>query len=92
MKSHDQDKSPRRPREALVDGNEVACEEIKTQPGFFGLEGVVTVGRDMGRPASDDYVSPNTFRGGVLEKVTVAVKGKAHSDPETEAQMAHRRD
>jgi len=29
-----------------------------TQPGFFGLEGVIPVGRDVGRPASDDYASP----------------------------------
>ena len=58
-------------------GKDVASANIKTQPGMFGLEGVVTVGRDVGRPASDDYVSPDAFRGGVVEKVTVAVKGSA---------------
>ena len=88
----DETGSPRGPARLFVDGKEVASEVIKTQPGFFGLEGVVTVGRDVGRPASDDYRSPDPFRGGVIEKVTVAVKGKRHRDPRAEAAMASRRD
>ena len=80
------------PARLFIDGKEVARERIKTQPGFFGLEGVVTVGRDTGRPASDDYVSPDPFRGVVVEKVTVAVKGKPHSDPATQAAQAMSRD
>jgi arylsulfatase A-like enzyme len=89
---HDKDKSPVGVARLQIDGKDVASANIKTQPGMFGLEGVVTVGRDVGRPASDDYVSPDTFRGGVVEKVTVAVKGKRHSDPQREAAMAQRRD
>jgi len=92
VKGHDKDKSPTGPATLYIDGNPVASDQIKTQPGMFGLEGVITVGRDTDRPASDDYKSPYTFRGGVVEKVTVSVKGKVHSDPETKAQMAHRRD
>ncbi|MFT3924234.1 MAG: sulfatase-like hydrolase/transferase [Myxococcales bacterium] len=92
IKTHDRDKSPRGPARLVIDGMEVASEEIKTQPSFFGLEGVVTVGRDVGRPASDDYSSPDAFRGGTIAKVTVSVQGQAHRDPETEAKMAQSRD
>jgi hypothetical protein len=53
---------------------------------------VITVGRDTGRPPSDDYVSPDTFRGGVVEKVIVAIKGQPHVDPGVQAEMASRRD
>lgn len=80
------------PARLLVDDEEVGAADIKTQPAFFGLEGVVTVGRDTGKPASDDYESPNTFTGGVIEKVTVTVKGPRHRDPRTEAELATRRD
>lgn len=75
-----------------MDGRQVGAADIRTQPGFFGLEGVITVGRDPGRPASDEYRSPNAFRGGVVEKVTVMVKGRPHHDLKMEAEMAHRRD
>jgi arylsulfatase len=92
VQKHDADRSPRGPARLVIDGMEVASEEIKTQPGFFGLEGVVTVGRDVGRPASDDYASPDSFRGGVIERVTVAVKGTPHRDLDTEAKMAQSRD
>lgn len=92
VKGHDEQHSPHGPARLYIDGNEVASEQIKTQPGMFGLEGVVTVGRDTGRPASDDYKSPNRFQGGKVEKVTVSVKGKAHRDAETEADVAFRRD
>jgi arylsulfatase len=92
VQKHDRDRSPRGPARLSIDGMEVASEEFKTQPGFFGLEGVVTVGRDVGRPASDDYESPDAFRGGVVERVTVEVQGPPHRDLETEAKMAHSRD
>jgi arylsulfatase len=92
VKDHDEHNSPRGPAKLFIDGKEVASDQIKTQPGFFGLEGVVTVGRDTGRPASDDYQSPDAFRGGVVEKVTVAVKGKPHTDPQKQASQAFRRD
>ena len=93
MKDHDKtNKSPLGPAKLFIDGKEVASETIMTQPGFFGLEGVITVGRDVGRPASDDYTSPDTFHGGSIEKVTVSVKGARHTDPKMEAEMARRRD
>ncbi len=92
VRDHAPDGSPLGPAKLIVDGTEVASAEMRTQPGFFGLEGVITVGRDVGRPASDDYRSPARFRGGVVEKVTVVVRGKRHRDPEREAAMAHRRD
>lgn len=89
---HDATKSPIGPVKLFIDGTEVASADIKTQPSFFGLEGVVTVGRDTGRPASDDYQSPDAFRGGAIEKVTVSIGGEPHRDLEKEAQMAHSRD
>ena len=92
VKGHDQDGSPRGPARLFIDGQEVALGDIKTQPSMFGLEGVVTVGRDTGRPASDEYESPDTFRGGQVEKVTVAVSGAPFVDPEKAAALAHRRD
>ena len=92
MQSHDQSQSPVGPAKLFIDGKEVASEQIKTQPGFFGLEGVVTVGRDTGNPASTDYTSPDRFSGGVVEKVTVAVSGAPHSDPKRQAEMAQRHD
>jgi arylsulfatase len=88
----ERDGSPIGPARLFIDGEEVAADQIKTQPGFFGLEGVITVGRDVGRPASDDYVSPAHFRGGEVDKVTVAVRGKRHRDLQREAEMAQRRD
>jgi arylsulfatase len=88
----ERNQSPVGPAKLFIDGKEVAAARFKTQPGMFGLEGVVTVGRDVGRPASDDYISPDRFRGGVIEKVTVAVKGKRHTDLEREAAMAQSRD
>jgi arylsulfatase len=92
VQRRDQQHSPVGPARLFIDDEEVASGEIKTQPAFFGLEGVITVGRDVGRPASDDYVSPNPLRGGAIEKVIVGVRGAPHKDPETEAQMAQRRD
>jgi arylsulfatase len=89
---HDQTRSPHGPVRLYVDDRQVAENRIKTQPGFFGLEGVITVGRDTGRPSSDDYTSPDTFRGGVVEKVVVAIKGAPHVDPGVQAEMASRRD
>ncbi|HET6611823.1 MAG TPA: arylsulfatase [Kofleriaceae bacterium] len=89
---HDQQNSPVGPARLFIDDEEVASGEIKTQPGIFGLEGVVTVGRDTGRPASDDYKSPDFFRGGVVDKVTVGVRGTPHRDLQTEAEMARHHD
>lgn len=92
VRSHDEHQSPVGPAKLFIDGKEVATREIKTQPSFFGLEGVITVGRDVGRPASDDYRSPDAFRGGEVERVTVTVRGKSHRDPEREARMASSHD
>ncbi|WP_303902465.1 sulfatase-like hydrolase/transferase [Thiohalomonas denitrificans] len=92
IQQRDEHSSPAGPARLFIDEEEVASHEIKTQPGFFGLEGVITVGRDTGRPASDDYRSPDTFRGGVVERVTVSLKGTPHHDPEKEAEVARRRD
>jgi arylsulfatase len=92
IQRRDENNSPVGPARMFVDGEEVTSHEFKTQPGIFGLEGVVTIGRDIGRPASDDYKSPDAFRGGVIEKVTVSVKGEPHHDLEKEAEMARRRD
>ena len=50
-------------------------------------------GRSRHRQASDGRLRvPDTFRGGVVEKVTVKVMGQPHRDPETEAKMALSRD
>jgi arylsulfatase len=92
VKDHDATKSPLGPARLFIDQKEVGAADIKTQPAFFGLEGVVTVGRDVGRPASDDYTSPDAFRGGSIEKVIVSIKGKRHTDPNMEAEMARRRE
>lgn len=92
IQRRDQFKSPIGPARLFIDDQEVASGEIRTQPGFFGLEGVITVGRDTGRPASDDYRSPEAFRGGDIENVTVSLHGQRHRDPEREAEMARRRD
>ncbi len=92
VQERDENQSPIGPARLFIDEEEVASEKIKTQPGFFGLEGVVTVGRDTGNPASDDYEAPDEFRGGVVEKVIVNVHGEPHRDPEKEAERAWRRD
>ena len=93
VEDHDKkNMSPIGPARLFIDGKEVGSERIRTQPGMFGLEGVVTVGRDTGRPASDDYRSPDAFHGGQVDKVTVTVRGKPHRDPEKQAEMARRRD
>ncbi|AWV88031.1 sulfatase-like hydrolase/transferase [Bradymonas sediminis] len=92
IQKHDDNQSPIGPVKLFIDGKEIASDTMKTQPGFFGLEGVITVGRDVGSPASDDYSSPDTFQGGVVEKVTIGLKGMPYQDPDMEAQMAHRRD
>jgi hypothetical protein len=44
-------REPARTVKLLIDGKQAASAEFKTHAGFFGLEGVVTVGRDIGRPA-----------------------------------------
>jgi len=92
VQDHDATRSPVGPARLFIDDKEVAYHEIKTQPGWFGLEGVLTVGRDTGNPASDDYDSPATFHGGVVEKVRVAVKGPPPRDLAKEAEIARRRD
>jgi arylsulfatase len=92
IEGHDSTHSPLGSARLFIDDRQVAADHIKTQPGFFGLEGVVTVGRDIGRPPSDDYQSPDTFRGGVVEKVIVAIVGSPHTDPGVQAEMASRRD
>ncbi len=92
IQDRDEQSSPVGPAKLFIDDEDVATEQIKTQPGFFGLEGVVTIGRDVGRPASDDYEAPDKFKGGVVEKVTIDVHGAPHRDPEMEAEMARRRD
>ena len=83
-------------RTALLGANRGAVED----PGHLAGEvpaareelSCGAVGRDVGRPASDDYTSPDTFTGGTIEKVTVAVKGQPHTDPEKQAAMANHRD
>ena len=92
IQKRDENNSPIGPARLFIDDEEVASHDIKTQPGIFGLEGTIVVGRDTGRPASDDYMSPDPFRGGVVEKVTVGIKGMPHRDPEMEAEMARRHD
>lgn len=92
IEGHDSTRSPLGSARLFIDDRQVAADHIKTQPGFFGLEGVVTVGRDTGRPPSDDYQSPDAFRGGVVEKVIVAIQGSPHTDPSVQAEMASRRD
>lgn len=92
IQEHDENQSPIGPAKLFIDGKEIASDKFKTQPGVFGLEGVITVGRDVGRPASDDYAAPDTFRGGAVEKVTIGLKGAPHHDPDMKAEMARRRD
>ncbi|MCW8139292.1 MAG: sulfatase-like hydrolase/transferase [Planctomycetota bacterium] len=92
VRDHDAQGSPVGPARLFIDDAEVASREIKTQPGFFGLEGVITVGRDTGKPASDDYEAPAPFTGGEIERVTVDIKGMPHRDLEREAEFARRRD
>jgi arylsulfatase A-like enzyme len=92
MQRQDETSSPIGPARLFIDDEEVASHDIKTQPSLFGLEGVITVGRDTGRPASDDYESPDPFRGGVVERVTVNLKGAPYYDPHKEAELAQRRD
>jgi arylsulfatase len=74
VEDHDATWSPVGPARLYIDDKEVAEHEIKTQPERFGLDGVLTVGRDTGKPATDDYEPPAVFQGGVVEKVRVAVK------------------
>jgi hypothetical protein len=60
----------------------VGQAEIKTQPGPFGIDGGLYVGRDPGSPVSPDYKSPFTFTGGTIERVAVDVAGKPYIDYE----------
>lgn len=92
IRGRDEYNSPVGPARLFIDDEEVGSDDIKTTPVFFGLEGVITIGRDTGRPASDEYVSPDEFKGGVVEKVTIGVHGERHRDAEKEAQIAQRRD
>ena len=73
---HDATRSPVGPARLYIDDKEVAQHEIKTQPEWPGIDGVLTVGRDTGRPPTDDYESPAIFHGGVVERVRVAVKDR----------------
>ncbi|MFZ9886022.1 MAG: sulfatase/phosphatase domain-containing protein, partial [Myxococcota bacterium] len=92
LRRRDETKSPIGPVRLFIDDEEVGASEIKTQPGMFGLEGVITVGRVVGASPSSDYVSPAHFRGGIIDRVIVSVRGPAHRDPEREAEMARRHD
>jgi hypothetical protein len=54
---------------------------------------VITVGRDVGRPASDDYTAEQSaFRGGSIECVLVSIGGRPHRDLQNEAARAYMRD
>jgi arylsulfatase len=74
VQAHDATWSPVGPARLFIDDKEVAEHEIKTQPARFGIDGVITVGRETGKPPTDDYHPPAVFHGGIVEKVRVAVK------------------
>jgi len=74
VQDHDATWSPVGPARLFIDDKEVAVHEIKTQPERFGIDGVITVGRDTGKPPTDDYEPPAEFHGGIVDRVRVSVK------------------
>ena len=68
-----------------VDGDAVGSGEIVTQPGYFCPVGDgICVGRDSGSPVTPEYVSPNPFTGGTIDKVVVDVSGERYVDHEAQ--------
>jgi arylsulfatase A-like enzyme len=69
----------------LVDGTAVGEGDIPFfTPVRFSITGAgVTAGRDIGPAVSDDYDAPFEWNAG-LRRVTVAVQGDEHRDPEAE--------
>jgi arylsulfatase len=74
--------------------NDQQCSEqrIITQPGKFGLESALAIGRDEGQPVCDDYQVPFPFVGGEISQVIVDVSGEAYRDLEKEMAVALARD
>jgi arylsulfatase len=67
-----------------IDDDVVATlEEMKTQPGTFGLAGAgISVGRNAGSVVSRSYKAPFAFTGGTIAQVNVDVSGKPYLDLE----------
>jgi len=73
----------------------VGSAQIKTQPGYFSLDGEgLCVGRDSADPVTKDYSGerPWEFTGGTIKQVIVDVSGEPFVNIEHEAAMALRRD
>jgi arylsulfatase len=71
-----------------VGDRKVGEGQIKTQPGKFSLAGEgLCVGRDSGKPVTDDYPgeAPWAFTGGTIKHVAVDVSGEHYVDLEREA-------
>jgi len=73
---------------SLYHGDEkVGGGRIKTQPGQFGPQEGLCVGRDSLEPVTDDYpgTEPHRFTGGILHRVAVDVSGEPYVDLERAA-------
>jgi arylsulfatase len=73
----------------------VGSAQIKTQPGYFSLDGEgLCVGRDGGEPVTKDYPGerPWEFTGGTIKQVLVDVSGDPFLNVEHEAAIALMRD
>jgi arylsulfatase len=62
------------------DGQNVGADRIRTQPGTFGLNANLVVGRSAGQPVIDEYDAPFAFTGGTLNHVLVDVSGERYRD------------
>lgn len=66
-----------------VDDQQVAEEQIVTQPGYFCITGDgISVGKDSASAVTPEYTSPFPFSGGTIGKVVMDLSGDRYVDHE----------
>ena len=75
----------------FINDKAVGTMPMKTQPGSFGLDGGLLIGRTGGSTVTGDYIAPFPFTGGTLKRVVVDVSGEAYLDLERQAEAMLRR-
>ncbi len=74
-----------------VNERKVGSGSIKLQPGAYGLDAFLTVGRALGASVTGDYHAPFPFTGGAIKRLGVDVSGEPYLNLEREAEAMLRR-
>ncbi|MGL4944505.1 MAG: sulfatase-like hydrolase/transferase [Thermoguttaceae bacterium] len=75
-----------------VDDRIVAEGAMQTQPGSFGLDSVMRIGRASSDPVSKEYSARENFAGGEIQGVCISAEKLEYQDLERDAQRLLKQD